>query len=87
MSMSCFTGDVEAMIERLEDGPGFQCIACKKVVMTKGNLKKHIISMHFGEDPQDCHICGKQLRNLNSLQNHISIQHRGVGRNPMNDLL
>ena len=69
---------METMISKLDDGGGFMCLACEKVVAHKGNLKKHIISMHLGDTPHDCHICGRKFKNLNSVQNHVSINHRGA---------
>ena len=65
------------MIGKMDDGVGFMCLVCQRVVLHKGNLKKHIVSMHIGESPQECTICGKSFKNLNSLQNHTSIHHRG----------
>ena len=44
----------------------------------KGNLKKHIESMHMTPDAQECPQCGKQFKNKNTLQNHISLVHRKV---------
>jgi len=69
-------GLLESMIGKMDDGVGFMCLVCQKVVLHKGNLKKHIVSMHMGENPQECTICGKLFKNLNSLQNHTSIHHR-----------
>jgi len=71
-------GLLESMIAKMDDGVGFVCLVCQKVVLHKGNLKKHIASMHIGESPQECQLCGKSFKNLNSLQNHTSIHHRGL---------
>ena len=73
-----FSGLLESMIAKMDDGVGFVCLVCQKVVLHKGNLKKHIVSMHIGESPQECTLCGKSFKNLNSLQNHTSIHHRGL---------
>ena len=73
-----FSGLLESMIAKMDDGVGFVCLVCQKVVLHKGNLKKHIVSMHIGESPQECQLCGKSFKNLNSLQNHTSIHHRGL---------
>jgi len=70
------TGSIDAMISKLEDGAGYLCLVCHKVVVQKGNLKKHISSMHIGDQPRDCNFCGKRFKNMNSLQNHISLSHR-----------
>ena len=66
------------MIAKHEEG--FICLVCQKVALHKGNLKKHVVGMHLGDSSQNCDICGKRFKNLNSLQNHVSINHRGVGR-------
>ena len=73
-----FSGLLESMIAKMDDGIGFVCLGWQKVVLHKGNLKKHIVSMHIGESPQECQLCGKSFKNLNSLQNHTSIHHRGL---------
>ena len=73
-----FSGLLESMIAKMDDGVAFVCLVCQKVVLHKGNLKKHIVSMHIGESPQECPLCGKSFKNLNSLQNHTSIHHRGL---------
>ena len=80
--MQC-AGYLETMVEQMPDGTGFMCLVCRKVVLKKGNLKKHILSMHTGEQSQDCPACGKQFKNANSLQNHISLQHRGFDKDPL----
>ena len=41
------------------------------------NLKKHIQCMHTDDKPQSCSFCGKQFKNRNTLQNHVSLNHRG----------
>ena len=46
------------------DGIGFVCLGWQKVVLHKGNLKKHIVSMHISESPQECQLCGKSFKNL-----------------------
>jgi len=71
-------GLIESMIAKHEEG--FICIVCQKVALHKGNLKKHVVGMHLGDSSQNCDICGKRFKNLNSLQNHVSINHRGAGR-------
>ena len=34
--------------------------------------------MHMDVESQECNICGKQFKNKNTLQNHISLTHRGA---------
>ena len=84
------------MIAQLEGNSGFMCLVCNKigtqkvnickmllrtkVKVFKGNLKKHIESMHMTVDAQECPHCGKQFKNKNTLQNHVSLVHREVLR-------
>jgi len=68
---------VASLIAQLDGGKGFMCIVCNKVSSQKTNLKKHILSMHTEDAPQNCSFCGKQFKNKNTLQNHVSLNHRG----------
>jgi len=72
--------DYNEMIAQLEGNEGFICLVCNKTASKKGNLKKHIESMHILVDVQTCRYCGKQLKNKNSLQNHISLIHRDLNK-------
>jgi len=72
------SSDVESMMAKLEDGTGHMCLICNKVSAMKYNLKKHIENMHLQEEPQDCALCGRRFKNKNTLQNHMSLSHRGI---------
>jgi len=65
-----------SLVAQLEEGNGFMCLLCSKVSSTKGNLKKHVESMHTEDQPQKCKFCGKNFKNKNTLQNHVSLHHR-----------
>jgi len=65
-----------SLVAQLEGGSGFMCLLCNKVSSTKGNLKKHVESMHTEDEPQNCKYCGKNFKNRNTLQNHVSLRHR-----------
>jgi len=65
-----------SLVAQLEGGNGFMCLLCNKVSSTKGNLKKHVESMHTLDEPQNCKYCGKKFKNRNTLQNHVSLHHR-----------
>jgi len=65
-----------SLVAQLEGGDGFMCLICSKVSSTKGNLKKHVESMHTEDQPQNCKFCGKKFKNKNTLQNHVSLHHR-----------
>jgi len=66
--------DIESLISKHDSG--FMCLLCQKVCAAKGNMKKHIESVHIQEEPQQCGFCEKKFKNKNSLQNHISLSHR-----------
>ena len=53
------------MISKLEDGACFICLVCHKIVVQKGNLKKHLSSMQQGDQSRECNVCGKQFKNIN----------------------
>jgi len=67
----------DSLVAQLEGGSGFMCLICNKVSSTKGNLKKHVESMHTEDQTQNCKHCGKKFKNKNTLQNHVSLHHRG----------
>jgi len=66
--------DVESLMSKRESG--FVCLICQRVCSAKGNMKKHIESVHIPEEPQPCGFCEKKFKNKNSLQNHTSLSHR-----------
>jgi len=68
---------VASLIAQLDDGTGFMCLVCNKISSHKTNLKKHVQCMHTEDKPQSCSFCGKQFKNKNTLQNHVSLNHRG----------
>jgi len=68
---------VASLIAQLDDGTGFMCLVCNKISSHKTNLKKHVQCMHTEDKPQNCSFCGKQFKNKNTLQNHVSLNHRG----------
>jgi len=70
--------DVESLMAKMQDGTGHMCLICNKVSTMKYNLKKHIETIHLQEEPQDCTLCGRKFKNKNTLQNHMSLSHRGT---------
>jgi len=70
--------DVESLMAKMQDGTGHMCLICNKVSTMKYNLKKHIESIHLQDEPQDCTLCGRKFKNKNTLQNHMSLSHRGT---------
>jgi len=54
----------------------YTCGRCGKTCNKKDHLKRHIISKHMSTPAVECQFCGKQYKNQNSLQVHISQSHR-----------
>jgi hypothetical protein len=75
---------IKSMITYIESTDNFMCTRCDKITSGKagkGNMKKHIISIHMPqeyEESKECNLCRKILKNTNSLAAHISINHRGT---------
>ena len=65
-----FSGLLESMIAKMDDGIGFVFVWCAKRWFFLRSLVKHIVSMHINESPQECQLCGKSFKNLfqNSFQ-------------------
>jgi len=66
--------DVESLMSKHETG--YMCLICHRVSAAKGNMKKHIESVHMLDEPQQCGFCERKFKNKNSLQNHMSLSHR-----------
>ena len=49
----------------------FDCPQCPKSFTLKGNLKKHIQSVHTGEKTFECQTCGKSFSQKVSLKRHM----------------
>ena len=75
---------IESMITNIGSNNDFMCTKCDKITSGKagkGNMKKHIISIHMPkeyEESKECNLCRKILKNTNSLAAHTSINHRGT---------
>jgi len=68
--------DVDSLMSKLDTG--YLCLVCNRVSAAKGNMKKHIESVHIQEEPQQCGLCERKFKNKNSLQNHMSLSHRKI---------
>ena len=51
------------------------CEICNKTFSTKGNLKKHVSSVHERKKPFECEICNKVFFEKGTLKIHISSVH------------
>jgi len=54
----------------------YACASCGKTSAQRTDLMKHIISKHVVTQAVSCQFCGKKYKNQNSLQVHISQNHR-----------
>ena len=54
-----------------------KCDKCSSVFKTKGNLKRHIESVHEGKKPFKCNICDSSFSRNTHLNAHIASVHEG----------
>ena len=54
----------------------WRCVICQKEFRAKHHVKVHVQTNHFENDPEQCHICMKWMKNKFSLRCHISKIHR-----------
>jgi len=67
--------DIDSMILKFAKGD-YSCRQCGKILKSKKDLKRHIISKHIESAPVKCPHCDRDYKNGPSLQNHISKNHR-----------
>lgn len=53
----------------------FTCTTCGRMFPVKGNLNKHIRTIHLRQRPFDCQKCGKSFAQKSVLQSHINTVH------------
>jgi len=58
-----------------EGRSAWKCLVCGKDFLTKGNVGRHIETMHYEAPTLECEVCCKVLKNKNSYQNHMYIVH------------
>ena len=63
--------------EENEGGFVWRCIECGHSSKRKDAVAKHVESKHIDSGGITCKFCGKFCPNSNSLQAHISRNHRG----------
>jgi len=54
----------------------YACARCGKTSAQRTDLMKHIVSRHVSTPAINCQFCNKKYKNQNSLQVHISQNHR-----------
>jgi len=71
-------GSVNELLQQITTEEGrsaWKCLICGKDFLTKGNVGRHIETMHYEAPTLECEVCGKVLKNKNSYQNHMYIVH------------
>eukprot|EP00092_Neocalanus_flemingeri_P107055 GFUD01137384.1.p1 GENE.GFUD01137384.1~~GFUD01137384.1.p1 ORF type:complete len:357 (+),score=87.36 GFUD01137384.1:144-1214(+) len=51
------------------------CSICAKEFSQKRVCKRHILTVHFGDQEQNCHLCMKMFKNKPSLRSHMRSNH------------
>jgi uncharacterized C2H2 Zn-finger protein len=73
---------IKANTDRLLDEHGlalYQCRLCAHKSRLSSNLAKHIEALHMKSEGVLCPHCQKIFNSRNSLQSHVSRQHRRMG--------
>jgi hypothetical protein len=66
---------IDSMVEKLGDSQ-YKCTVCHKIMFgKKQNMKRHV-ETHLEGVSHPCNQCEKVARSSNSLQNHVSRNHR-----------
>lgn len=58
----------------------FQCDECHRCFKERGNLNKHVLSVHEKKRTKVCHICGKSFAFRDGLMRHVSHVHQNERR-------
>ena len=66
---------VSSMMQKNDLGL-WSCSICGKSNKHRGHVKNHIEGKHIEGTSRPCAYCGKQLRSINSLENHLSVYYR-----------
>ena len=69
---------IDSMMERVEGT--WRCKVCGKKDALKPNIKKHIDGVHIDGYTHPCVYCAKNFRSRNSLQVHVSNNHRNSSK-------
>jgi len=65
--------NVESLIISADDQ--FHCAVCSRNFSQKPTCRRHINTVHFGDQEQSCHICQKVFKNIPSLRTHLRGNH------------
>ncbi len=58
----------------------FRCPECSRAFKEKGNMNKHVLSVHEKKKTQVCQLCGKTFAFRDGLVRHISHVHQNERR-------
>ena len=54
----------------------WRCLICQREFNRRNNAKRHIELKHFENQPEQCYICLKWMKNSVSLKVHIRSSHK-----------
>jgi len=74
-SFSVQFSDVDSMYDRNLETGDFLCLTCGYTNKHKQNLQKHV-ETHLDMPRSECKYCFKTFKTANSLQVHISTNHK-----------
>ena len=74
--------DLDAILTSLvtHSGDKWLCLKCGKTVKTRQHIKVHA-ETHVEGIEHICGYCGRKFKTSNTLQNHISLQHKNLLNN------
>ena len=67
--------DSFVQIDPMDKRSAWRCLICRKDFQNRGNVRRHVETMHFETPKFECQICFSVLKNKNSFQNHMTIIH------------
>ena len=82
ISLSIISGESFSFYQYIEKDPdngpkSHKCTVCGKTSNDRGNLRKHVESIHFKNSfVYNCAVCGKSFNAKNNLYVHMSNEHR-----------
>ena len=69
-------GQINTMIQKLEDSSGWSCTVCGKSSKVSSNIRQHIEANHIEGMEHPCDQCGKVSRSRHALARHIFVYHK-----------
>lgn len=69
------------MVHEREDGNGFQCTLCGKIMTQKSVGKTHVLRTHITPEYYQCNLCYETIKHKFYFRKHISEKHFKGGKN------